>query len=76
LHIFIQDWGTGFDPAKADRSRHGLEGIRERAKLLGGKATIDSTVGGGTRIVVEIPIHDEVRPCDNQSKGSKHEDSK
>ena len=59
LRILVQDWGTGFDPAKTDRSRHGLEGIRERAKLLGGQATIDSTLGGGTRIFVEIPIRDD-----------------
>jgi hypothetical protein len=62
LRILIQDWGNGFDPAKADRSRHGLEGIQERASLLGGQAIIDSTPGGGTRIRVEIPIRDEVPP--------------
>jgi len=62
LHILIQDWGIGFDLAKADCSRHGLQGIRERAKLLGGQATIDSTLGGGTRIHVEIPIRDDVCP--------------
>ena len=59
LRIVIQDWGTGFEPAKADSSRHGLAGIRERAKLLGGQATIESTPGGGTRILVEIPIPDD-----------------
>jgi signal transduction histidine kinase len=59
LRILIQDWGTGFEPAKADSSRHGLAGIRERAKLLGGQAIIDSILGGGTRILVEIPIRDD-----------------
>ena len=59
LCILIQDWGIGFEPAKADSGRHGLAGIRERAKVLGGQATIDSTLGGGTRILVEIPIRDD-----------------
>jgi signal transduction histidine kinase len=59
LCILIQDWGIGFEPVKADSGRHGLAGIRERAKVLGGQATIDSTLGGGTRILVEIPIRDD-----------------
>ena len=41
---------------KCGEGQFGLAGIRERARLLGGKATIDSTVGKGTRIVVELPI--------------------
>ena len=62
LRILIRIGAPALSPAKADRSRHGLEGIRERAKLLGGQATIDSTLGGGTRILVEIPIGDESVP--------------
>ena len=59
LRILVQDWGTGFEPAKADGNRHGLEGIRERARLLGGQAAIDSTLGSGTRILVTIPFRDD-----------------
>lgn len=49
-----QDNGVGFDPDSA-RGR-GLSGIRERARSLGGKLTIDSTPGGGSTLTLEFPI--------------------
>ena len=52
----IQDWGIGFEPDCVEVYRFGLRGIRERAKLLGGRATIDSAPGKGTRIAVELPV--------------------
>ena len=56
VRIEIRDWGSGFD-AKTVRGDHfGLEGIRQRARLLGGKFSIRSTAGNGTRIVVELPV--------------------
>jgi signal transduction histidine kinase len=56
VRIEIRDWGVGFD-AKAVQGNHfGLEGIRQRARLLGGKCSIRSTAGKGTRITVELPV--------------------
>ncbi len=55
LRIKIQDWGVGFDPNEVEDNRFGLEGIRERARLLGG-CTVESTPGQGTCIVVELPL--------------------
>ena len=58
----IRDDGTGFDAAQVfdahdDSGRGlGLLGMRERAELLGGRLTIDSTLGAGTRVRVEIPL--------------------
>jgi len=52
----IVDHGRGFDPAAIDPQHVGLEGIRQRAKLLGGQATIDSAPGRGTRISVDLPL--------------------
>ena len=46
----------GFKPEDVGESRFGLEGIRERARLLGGSAVIDTKPGTGTRVVVELPI--------------------
>jgi signal transduction histidine kinase len=56
IRIEIQDWGTGFDPKAVPKNRFGLEGIRQRARLLGGKCSIRSTAGKGTRIAVSLPV--------------------
>jgi signal transduction histidine kinase len=56
VRIEIQDWGTGFDPKTVPRNHFGLEGIRQRARMLGGKCSIRSAVGKGTHITVELPV--------------------
>lgn len=58
VRVSVIDDGVGFQPTQVPRRRYGLVGIRERARLLGGHAIIESTVGQGTRIVVELPLHD------------------
>ncbi len=60
LRVEIQDWGTGFDPDQVDENHFGLRGIRERARLLGGLASIDASPAGGTRIVVELPLLEDI----------------
>lgn len=56
IQIEIQDWGIGFDPARVEQGHFGLQGIRQRALLFGGSAIIESTLGTGTRILVELPF--------------------
>jgi PAS domain S-box-containing protein len=56
LYVRVQDWGVGFDPQKTEEGRFGLEGIRERTRLLGGTANIESQPGKGTTINVELPV--------------------
>ncbi|NQT16734.1 MAG: PAS domain S-box protein [Planctomycetes bacterium] len=56
LRIEIQDWGLGFDLEGTEEGRFGLEGIRERTRLLGGRAIIDSSPDAGTRVAVELPL--------------------
>jgi len=56
IRIEIRDWGVGFDPAHIERKRLGLEGIRERARLLRGRVEIDSAPGEGTRVFVDLPL--------------------
>lgn len=56
IRIEVRDWGVGFKPEDVGDSRFGLAGIRERARVLGGKASIETAPGKGTRIVVELPI--------------------
>lgn len=53
LRVEVSDDGVG----GADTSRGtGLEGLRDRVAALGGRLTVDSAAGQGTRIVAEIPL--------------------
>ncbi len=56
LRIEVRDWGVGFETTTNPKNHYGLEGIRQRAKLLGGKCSIRSKVGKGTRVIVELPV--------------------
>jgi signal transduction histidine kinase len=62
LEVTIRDWGVGFDPQAASKLRYGLTGIRERARLLGGIATIDGGPGHGTRVSVRFRLGDALLP--------------
>jgi signal transduction histidine kinase len=62
LVIKIDDWGVGFDTLSTIQGRHGLNGIRDRARLLGGKAKIRSERGLGTRLRVKLPLEDVLLP--------------
>jgi signal transduction histidine kinase len=56
LRVKIEDWGAGFDPAKVSADYFELRKIRERARLLGGRAVVHGAPGKAARIVVELPI--------------------
>ncbi|MEE8347202.1 MAG: GAF domain-containing protein, partial [Dehalococcoidia bacterium] len=64
VSIVVRDDGQGFDIKAVAESKDktqglGLLGMRERAALLGGRATIESRPGGGTRVAVEIPLEED-----------------
>jgi signal transduction histidine kinase len=52
----INDSGVGFDPEQASRMGFGLHSLRERATQVGGRLTIDSAVGRGTSLRLEVPL--------------------
>jgi two-component system sensor histidine kinase UhpB len=56
LRLEIVDDGIGFDPHRVGDEHFGLQGIRERARLLDGTASIDSVPERGTRVTVEFPL--------------------
>jgi signal transduction histidine kinase len=56
IRLQIQDWGVGFHTEDVMENCFGLDGIRERARLLGGSVEIASVPGEGTRITVDLPI--------------------
>jgi PAS domain S-box-containing protein len=53
--LVIRDWGKGFDPRHVRDGAYGLQGIKERIRLLGGEVEIHSLPGKGTRILAELP---------------------
>lgn len=55
VRLVVHDWGRGFDAAAVPAHRFGLEGIRKRAELAGGRAAIQSRPGEGTTVTVELP---------------------
>lgn len=60
VKLSIQDDGQGFipgqPPSPGRKGGLGLVSITERAKLLGGRALIQSTPGHGTIVTVELPL--------------------
>jgi PAS domain S-box-containing protein len=57
LLVQVRDDGVGFAPQVPRRADAlGLVGIRERASMLDGTATIASNLGGGTTVTVRIPL--------------------
>ncbi len=62
LVLIVEDRGRGFSTEQQPQpplraSRHGLLSIAQRATLIGGQASIESTPGQGTRVRVEVPLH-------------------
>ena len=55
IAVLIEDDGRGFD-AEAAREGMGLDGMRERLGLIGGKLTVESRLGGGTTLVAKVPL--------------------
>ncbi len=56
VHLEVRDWGVGFTPTnRVNGAVHGLRGMVERARIAGGKCTIESTPGEGTSVIVDLP---------------------
>ena len=59
LRVQVRDDGKGMDPQVLDsggkKGHFGLGGMRERAKLVGGKLTVRSATGAGTQVEFNVP---------------------
>jgi len=56
--VGVRDDGSGFDPASVSRlpeHHYGLIGIKERVERIDGKFTLQSAVGQGTDLSIEVP---------------------
>jgi signal transduction histidine kinase len=51
----VEDDGVGFDSA-ASTPGFGLLGLRERLQARGGALSVDTSPGGGTRLVASLPV--------------------
>ena len=59
LRLRVRDDGKGIDPKHLNEEgragHYGLRGMRERAKLMGGKMTVWSEMEAGTEVELRIP---------------------
>lgn len=59
VHVTVIDDGVGFDAERepsAAKGRFGLAQLRERVRAGGGSVRLTSSVGGGCRAVVRLPL--------------------
>lgn len=56
VRLNVKDWGVGFDAALPRRGVRGLQGIKERVRLLNGSIRLDSSPETGTEIEIELPL--------------------
>jgi len=61
LSVEVRDDGVGFAHESVPAGSFGLEGIRQRARLFGREAAIESGTGRGTTIRVVLPTNVTVR---------------
>ena len=59
VRLSLQDDGHGFDSEAIPEGSQGIVGMRERAKLLGGRLRVHSRPGHGTRVTVAAPLPPE-----------------
>jgi PAS domain S-box-containing protein len=55
LVVIVEDNGAGFDPHTPKEGQLGMLGMRERADMLGGRLTVESSPGQGSTIFLEVP---------------------
>lgn len=56
LRVVIEDDGVGFDRRDPARAGLGLQGMDERAALVGGTVQVTTAPGTGTSVVLEVPL--------------------
>ena len=73
ITVMVTDQGAGFDMAAIPDDRLGVRGsIIDRIEAVGGSARIWSTPGGGTSVVLTIPILKVVAPHPESTHRETH----
>ena len=60
LRLTIIDNGRGFRPEETSGEGLGVQGMKERARLMGGDLRVVSEPSGGTTVDLIVPIRDNV----------------
>jgi two-component system sensor histidine kinase DegS len=64
VKVSVEDNGNGFDLVKLEEHKGvGLNAIKNRVEMSGGKIDLDSAIGQGTRIHFRIPVIKAARPA-------------
>lgn len=57
VRVSVDDNGKGYQPEELNNDPNlGIKLMRDRVEMLGGRSEIDSVVGQGTRITIEMPM--------------------
>jgi PAS domain S-box-containing protein len=80
LVVTVSDVGKGFDTSMLEtytvKSGLGLMSLRERASYIGGRLTIESAPGQGSKIVLRVPVQvagtEQVHPADKPVEDKAH----
>ncbi|MBM4760881.1 sensor histidine kinase [Bacillus sp. B15-48] len=56
VYVDVKDDGKGFDDTIRKKESFGLIGMRERVDLLGGEIFIDTSIGNGTLVKIQVPL--------------------
>lgn len=71
VSIMVNDDGIGFDTAALDSDRLGLRAsVHARIEALGGRATVWSTPGSGTSVLLSVPATASSGPIDHTAEPS------
>ena len=63
LCLIVIDDGAGFDPSTVDANTHfGVQGMRERARMIGAELDVSSQVGQGTQLRMKLKRKSDAYP--------------
>jgi signal transduction histidine kinase len=68
LVLEIKDNGQGLPADQSSMAGFGMIGMRERAEALGGKLQIMIPPGGGTSVIVTVPVPGDTPAYDNEKR--------
>lgn len=69
LRLCVEDDGCGFNPQEVLKNPdsltgYGLKSMRDRAEVVGGALTLDSSLGRGTSVCLELPCEINLTTCE------------